>query len=258
VSNAVSHLTQAPALRRGRFRAVFGPLKSAYREQVEQLYRGGANMVGKQHFKLLYDRARNLAFTPRNIKSGWCKTGLFPFNPDLILNDIQKPPVAAIVPQIANANADLPLHHDILRTPVTSESLTNLRTEFEQGSPLDSPNRYRFQKLANAAEKAFADRAIPLDENKLLFEQNNKKTTRLSTRSTVTGTARVMTYEDIVEAQRKRDVKEAITTGTPQGSRKHQKSVAVGHQNSRVEELEHGKSEIKALGLEEYCSVLTL
>jgi DDE superfamily endonuclease len=29
---------------------VFGPLKTAYREQVEQLYRGGANTVGKQHF----------------------------------------------------------------------------------------------------------------------------------------------------------------------------------------------------------------
>lgn len=67
-----------------------------------------------------------------------------------------------------------------------------------------------------------------------------------------------MIYEDIVEAQRKRDVKEAITIGTPQGSRKRQKSAAVGHQRSCVEELEHGKSEIKALGLEEYCSVLTL
>lgn len=142
---------------------VFGPLKSAYREQVEQPYRGGANTVGKQHFTLLYDRARNLAF---NIKSGWCKTGLSPFDPDLILNDIQKPPVAVIVPHISNANADLPLHHDMLRTPVTSKSSTNLRTELKQGSTLDSPNRYRFQKLVNAAEKAFVDRAILLDENK--------------------------------------------------------------------------------------------
>ena len=37
---------------------VFGPLKTAYREQVEQLYRGGAGTVGKQHFMLLYSRAR--------------------------------------------------------------------------------------------------------------------------------------------------------------------------------------------------------
>jgi hypothetical protein len=54
----------------------FGPLKTAYREQAERLFRGGANMIGKQHFILLYDRACTAAFTPRNIKSGWFKTGL--------------------------------------------------------------------------------------------------------------------------------------------------------------------------------------
>jgi hypothetical protein len=48
-------------------------------------------MIGKQHFTLLYNRARNAAFTPRNIKSGWSKTGLVPFNPDRVLNDIPKP-----------------------------------------------------------------------------------------------------------------------------------------------------------------------
>jgi hypothetical protein len=81
---------------------VFGPLKTAYREQVEQLYRGGANTVGKQHFTLLYSRARSLAFTSRNIKSGWSKTGLYPFNPDRVLKEIQRPQVDEIVPQTAN------------------------------------------------------------------------------------------------------------------------------------------------------------
>jgi hypothetical protein len=35
---------------------IFGPLEIAYREQVENLYRGGANTVGKQHFTYLYSR----------------------------------------------------------------------------------------------------------------------------------------------------------------------------------------------------------
>jgi hypothetical protein len=56
-----------------------------HREQVEMLYRGGANTVGKQHFTLLYQRARNLAFTSRNIRSGWAKTGLYPFDPEKVL-----------------------------------------------------------------------------------------------------------------------------------------------------------------------------
>jgi hypothetical protein len=36
---------------------VFGPLKIAYREEVERLYLGGSNMIEKQHFTLLCDRA---------------------------------------------------------------------------------------------------------------------------------------------------------------------------------------------------------
>ncbi|KAF2180438.1 DDE-domain-containing protein, partial [Zopfia rhizophila CBS 207.26] len=69
---------------------VFGPLKAAYREQVEKLYRGGANIVGKQHFTSLYSRAREQALTSRNIKSGWSKTGLYPLSPHKVLKDIQK------------------------------------------------------------------------------------------------------------------------------------------------------------------------
>jgi hypothetical protein len=70
----------------------------------------------------------------------------------------------------------------------------------QAGHPLDERGRHRLQKLANAAEKAFADRALLLDENRLLFEQNNEKTTRLSTKATVVGTAKVMSYDYIVKA----------------------------------------------------------
>lgn len=130
---------------------------------MEQLYRGGANTVGKQHSTLLYSRARNLAFTPRNIESGWYKAGLYPFDPDRVFNEIQKPQAEAIVPQTANVTADLISHNDMLRTPVTYESLADIRTMIQQGTALHSPHKYRFEKLANVAEKAFADRAILLD-----------------------------------------------------------------------------------------------
>ena len=93
----------------------------------------------------------------------------------------------------------------------------------EQETALNSPGKHRFQKLANTAEKAFADRAILLDENKFLFEQNNEKMTRSSIRLTVTGTTRIMTYEDIIEAQRKRDIEEATTAAKTAG-RKRQNS----------------------------------
>ena len=56
----------------------FGPLKIAYREQVKRLYKRGASHIGKPHFTLLYDRARQNVFTTRNIRSRWKNTGLNP------------------------------------------------------------------------------------------------------------------------------------------------------------------------------------
>ena len=47
-----------------------------------------------------------------------------------------------------------------------------------------------------------------------MFEQNNEKPSQSSVRSTVKDTVKVVSYDDIFKAQRKRDIKEAITAGT--------------------------------------------
>ena len=70
----------------------------------------------------------------------------------------------------------------------------------KQKTALNSSYKHCFHKLANATKKVFTDHVILLNENRLLFEQNNEKTTQLSIRLTVTGTVKVMTYDDIIEA----------------------------------------------------------
>jgi hypothetical protein len=77
---------------------VFAPLKSAYRDQVERLFRGGVNTVGKEHFNLLYSPARDKAFTKRNILAAWAASGLFPLNPDRVLRRTPKPPAQLAIP----------------------------------------------------------------------------------------------------------------------------------------------------------------
>lgn len=74
-------------------------------------------MIGKQHFTLLYERARNAALTPRNIRSGWTKAGLFPFNLERFLSDTLKPQFEEIVQHTADLPTDL--SSDVLRTSVT-------------------------------------------------------------------------------------------------------------------------------------------
>ena len=63
-------------------------------------------------------------------------------------------------------------------------------------------------RIANAAEKAFADRAILFNENSTLFKQKNEKAIRESISRNVVGNTRIMSEKDIVEAKKKRDEKE--------------------------------------------------
>lgn len=85
-------------------------------------------------------------------------------------------------------------------------------------------SKRRLQELVITAENAFTERVLLLDENKLSFGQNNESRTRASTRSTVIGKAKVISYEDIIEAQRKRDIKETNTGG--KARRGHKRKVS--------------------------------
>jgi DDE superfamily endonuclease len=144
--------------------AVFGPLKTAYRDQVERLYRGGATVVNKEHFTSLCSPARARAIT-KNILTGFAKTGLFPFNPDRVLRDIAKPVVALTIPKADEVKVGPCPQDEVLQTPVTPVSpnaLTSLLNLIKQ-DPHDETNKQRqqrlVQKLANAAEMSFAQHA---------------------------------------------------------------------------------------------------
>lgn len=122
---------------------------------------------------------------------------------------------------------------------------------------LDSSCKTQIQKLANAAEKAFADRAILLDENLLLFEQNNERNTRKSIKATAVGKAKILSYKDIVEAQRQHDMKDArADVVCSRGRPKRKSSFQVLGKRSCSQELVAAEQEIKSLRMEEYCSVL--
>ena len=192
---------------------VFAPLKAAYRNQVERLYRGGAGTIGKEHFTYLYSIARKRAFTQRNIAAGWAATGLFPFNPDRVLKNISKPPSELIIPKGDEVTS---LQVEVLQTPVTpvsAEALASLQNLIKQDAhTLDETSKQRLQrhlqKLASAAQIFLAERALLRDENRFLARMNNEAKVRRSTKSVVLGKAKVMSYEDIEEARAKRAAKE--------------------------------------------------
>jgi hypothetical protein len=94
-----------------------------------------------------------------------------------------------------------------------------------------------------------------------LFKQNDKAKRRKSTKSTVVGKAKVMSYEDIVEAQGKRTAKEAAretaaALGKRDRKRKSPALVGMKAKKARTSEAEVAEDEIAAGGMEDYRSVL--
>ncbi|TVY62737.1 hypothetical protein LSUE1_G009366 [Lachnellula suecica] len=220
--------------------SVFTRLKDEYRDEAEKLFQGGANTVGKQHFTSLYSHAREKAFTKRNILAGWAACGLFPFNPDRVLRKTPKPPTQSTLPSAGEIEVGCSHQDEVPQTPVTpvsAEGLASLHNLIKQDvhtlneASIQRIER-RVQKLADAAQISFAERAFLRAEgallenrNQMLTKLNNEVKVRRSTRSVVLGKAKVMSYEDIEEARKKRAEKDA-KKGKGKGGRKR-KSAAL-------------------------------
>ena len=91
--------------------------------------------------------------------------------------------------------------------------------------------------------------ALLHDENRLLFKQNDEAKRRRSTKSTVVGKAKVMSYEDIEAARGKHAAKEAAATASQKRGRKR-KSPAPAGAKARKSEAEVAENEIATAGLE--------
>ena len=145
-------------------------------------------------------------------------------------------------------------------TPVTSKARTSLCSLVEQDiHVLNKPSKYRVQKLANTAQKSFAEYALLLDKNRLLFQQNNESNYRQSTRLTMVGKVKVISYADIEAAEAKRHTKEAaLVKGKPGRKRKATAPEVPQAKRIRKSELEVAEEEIEALEFGSHCSVLQL
>jgi len=131
-----------------------------------------------------------------------------------------------------------------------------LRIKFEQEITFNFFNKHRFPKLINVAKKIFVDRVIFFDENKLLFEQNNEKIIRSFVRLIVVDIVKVMTYDNIIKTQRKRNIKEIIALDARRRNYKAHNSKFNERKKLFTQELKYDKREIIAFKLKKYCFIL--
>jgi hypothetical protein len=144
---------------------------------------------------------------------------------------------------------------------VISEHLVSLRRAVKQNvHVLDGKSQDRLRKLANAAESAMSARDLLFQESSELFQQNNESNVRASTKSIVVGKERVLSFEDTVEARRKREEKDA-SEKRRRGRKRTDSASTPAHsrgQKSREKEVEEANCEIDALGTGKYCSVFSV
>jgi hypothetical protein len=192
--------------------AAFGPLKTTYRDQAEQLEQGGVNTIGKKHFTSLYKPAREKAFTPKNIKTGFAASGLFPFNPERVLRLVPKPPAE---PTLAVTNAVPCQEDDVPQTPVTpvlAEGLMSLQNLIlkQDAHALDETSKQSLErhvlKFAKAAQLSLTKGALQQNHIQFLMAINNEVKPRQSTRADILekGSGWVFSYEHLQEKRLKR------------------------------------------------------
>jgi hypothetical protein len=100
---------------------------------------------------------------------------------------------------------------------------------------------------------SFAECALLEDEKELLFIQNNEAKRRQSTKSTIVGKAKVLSYEDIKEAKKKRTANDQASASK---KRKVPTGGGAGEKSGQKSEVEIAQDEIAAGGMGKYCSFL--
>jgi hypothetical protein len=111
----------------------------------------------------------------------------------------------------------------------------------------DETDRWRLhrliQKLGKAAQMSFAKGLLQHNHIRFLMTINNEAKVRRSTKAVVLGTARIMSYEDLVEARAKRDKQDAIKEAKGKGKRGRKRKAVVPETEAEAEASQAGPAE---------------
>lgn len=131
---------------------------------------------------------------------------------------------------------------------MSAEAVVSLQNVIEQGvRTLDETSRQRLQrhiqKLTNATQVSFAERALLQEQNRFLANINNEAKVRRSIKSEIIGRARVMSYEDLEKARADRATKDAEKEAKEAEKEARRVTLLYYARNQRVH-LRHEKAEI--------------
>ena len=182
---------------------IFAPLATHYKNNILKITRfGGSYQVDKVDFIEQYLLARETTFTTEIIKSAWQKTGLFPFNPDVVLRQLF--PVDDNNGEQVNEHSPRPTtpkgippsfqFSEVTRTPANALQVQEILRNIQAGVDLSSV----VQKVGIACIHAMTSLTIEQITNQELLELNKRKDDKKKrAKGNYGGEARVMNQEMI-------------------------------------------------------------
>jgi hypothetical protein len=200
---------------------VFSPLKKYYRQEVSKL----RCPVTKNTFPNLLALARERAFSVTNIQSGFRASGIYPYNPSIIIDTLplaSPETVAAPLPPTP-VSAHLQAPFDLINfnppTPTTPRGLNNLYLEAKSTYTSNSPSIIKLQtiisKFKNAAERNSAQMIMHQEGETYLRDlimHKEKEGKKVDTRHLNSNAACIIERDTVLaELRQKRDQQEEET-----------------------------------------------
>ena len=141
--------------------SLFSPLATFYTQQLEDFIHGSHGLLGlaKRDFFGLFWPAYIKAFTLANIASGWRKTGLLPFDSDLVISQVTKH---------SNSNKD-----DISR-PVSNHSLGSSALSLISMRKLRELVKLAANKEYSTTKRKLENTIVHLQDKVVTLEKENK------------------------------------------------------------------------------------
>jgi hypothetical protein len=89
--------------------------------ELDRIFRHSTSRIAPVEFTAAYIQARERAFRPHSIQSGFRKAGIYPFNPDIILNTLT-PPLGTPPSEHTTESQEVNLSQTLLEDPPESTS----------------------------------------------------------------------------------------------------------------------------------------
>jgi len=219
-----SHLTQPLDV------GVFSPLKRLMASAIEPLVSTEMHRIMKAEWLSAYLEAHDGAFSIQNIRSGFCGTGIMPFNPSKVI-DCVKPP-APIIQESLIVRGSMPIE---LTTPFKESVLTSsplnteevrsanaaLLSEISAGDHLSTLARTYATYVVRRSERAnIRNMIIEEEQAKLRAAVTRRKAIQSGKRAIVDGKHILTTpeiHDDLVVVEKK--IKKRKTIGTKKSKR---------------------------------------